>query len=99
MNVKKYLENRIRGWLPKELNLPSCQRATSHKSPRIGIQIWIVTFIMGFVGGLLGALVHSLGLSSGVGVHVWPIVIGIVLGIVGAAILIRIKQKKEQQRS
>jgi FtsH-binding integral membrane protein len=26
MNIKKYLENRIRGWLPKELSLPSYQR-------------------------------------------------------------------------
>jgi undecaprenyl pyrophosphate phosphatase UppP len=97
MNLKKYLEKRIHGWLPKETNLPSCQRSHNHKAPKIGIQIGIVTFIMGFVGGILGAIGYSLGLFFGVEVYVWLIVTGI--AIVAATILIRTKQKKEQQRS
>jgi undecaprenyl pyrophosphate phosphatase UppP len=97
MNLKKSLERRVRGWLPKEPNVPSCQRTHNHKAPKIGIQIGIVTFIMGFVGGTLGAMGYSLGLFLGVEVYVWLIVIGIV--IVAATNLLRTKQKKEHQRS
>lgn len=32
MNPKKYLENRIRGWLPKEPNLPSFPTTISRKN-------------------------------------------------------------------
>jgi len=32
MNLKKYLENRIRGWLPKEPNVSSFPTATSRKN-------------------------------------------------------------------
>jgi phosphatidylserine synthase len=32
MNLKKYLDNRIRGWLPKEPNLPSFPTTTSRKN-------------------------------------------------------------------
>jgi len=97
MNIKKYLENRIRGWLPKE-HSASYKRITKHKSPKIGTQIGIVIFIMGFVGGLLGALGYSWGLFSGLDMYVWPILIGSVLTIVAAAIVIRKKKNEEQQR-
>ena len=97
MNPLRYLENRIRDWLPKEPRSPSYQRITNHKSPRIGIQIGIVTFIMGCAGGLLGALGSYLGLTSGLGLYVWSIIIGIVLGIVAAAIVIRKKKNEEQK--
>ncbi len=53
MNPKTYLENVIRGWLPKEPNLPSLQRATnrnhvrSHKTQsRIGLVLFLSLFII-----------------------------------------------------
>lgn len=98
MNLKKYLENRVRGWLPKEPHSSGYQRITKHKSPKIGLQIGIVTFIMGFVGGLLGALGHSLGLFSGLDIYIWPILIGIVTTTVAAVIVILKKKNEEQKR-
>jgi predicted small secreted protein len=50
------------------------------------------------MGGLLGALASFLNLTTGLGAYVWPMIIGIAIGIVVAAILIRMKQKEEQQR-
>ena len=38
MNLKEYLENRVRGWLPKEPNSPSFCRAADRENVRIGIR-------------------------------------------------------------
>lgn len=38
MNLKEYLENRVRGWLPKESNSPSFCRAADRENVRIGIR-------------------------------------------------------------
>jgi ABC-type antimicrobial peptide transport system permease subunit len=95
VNPIRYLENRIRGWLPKEPHSSGYQRTTNHKSPRIRRQIGIMAFIMGFAGGLLGAFGVSLGLFSGLGVYVWPILIGIALAMVAAVIVIRKKNTSE----
>jgi peptidoglycan/LPS O-acetylase OafA/YrhL len=50
MNVKKYLEKRIRGWLPKEPHLPSFRRATDQQKRRewLGALI-LVSVIIVFV--------------------------------------------------
>jgi hypothetical protein len=98
LNIKKRLENRIRGWLPKEPHSSGYQQITNHKSPRIRRQIGIVAFIMGFAGGLLGAFGISLGLFSGLGMYVWPILIGIVTATVAAVIVIRKKENEERQK-
>jgi hypothetical protein len=98
MNLLRYLENRIRGWLPKEPQAPSCQLKTNRMPPKTKNQVWIVTFVMGFVGGLLGAFGVSLGLFSGLGMYVWLILICVVLSIVAAAIVIRKKISEERQR-
>jgi amino acid transporter len=96
---KKHLETTNQGWLPEEPNSPSYKRTTNHKTPKIRIQIGVVIFIMGFVGGLLGAFASSLGLFSGLGVYVSVVIIVIGITIVAATIIIRTKQKEEQQRS
>jgi MFS family permease len=88
----------IRGWVPKEPNVLSHQRTSSHKTPKIGVQIGIVAFIMGFAGALLGAFGVSLGLFSGLGMFVWPILIGIALAMVAAVIVIRKKNNQERER-
>ena len=97
MNPKKYLQNWIRGWLPKEPSL-IYQRTNSRirRIPRRGIAL---IFLGGFIGGLAGALAPYVGLNQGLGVHLWPIIVGTVIGITIAAIWIRIKRKEEQQRS
>lgn len=98
MTLKKRLETFVQGWLPKEPNLPVYQRTVSHKTWRIHRR-FVVLIIMGaFMGGLLGALASFLNLTTGLGAYVWPMIIGIAIGIVVAAILIRMKQKEEQQR-
>jgi hypothetical protein len=89
----------IRGWLPKEPHSSSYQRITNHKPPKIGLQIGIVIFVMGLVGGLLGAFASSLGLFSALGVYVYAIIIVVGITIVAETIIIRKKQKEEQQRS
>jgi hypothetical protein len=99
MNLKKYLEKRIHGWLPKEPpQAPNYQLKTNRKPLKTRTQVWIVTFVMGFVGGLLGAFGVSLGLFSGLGMYVWLILICVVLSIVAAAILIRKKVNEERQK-
>jgi amino acid permease len=94
MNPLRYLEKRIRGWLPKKPHSSGCQRITNHKSTRIGRQIGIVAFIMGFAGGLLGAFGVSLGLFSGLGMYVLPILSAIALSIAVAVIMIQKKKTK-----
>jgi membrane associated rhomboid family serine protease len=96
MNPKRYLEEWIRGWLPKEPTLHQRTNSRISRTPRIRIAL---IFLGGFIGGLSGALSSSIGLSQGLGVHLWPIIIGIFVGTITAAILIRSRQKEEQQRS
>lgn len=95
MSLKKYLEVIIRGWLPKEPNLPIYQRTMSHKT----WHTWFIALlIMGaFVGGLLGALGYFLGLTSGFGLYAWSMLIGIVIGTVVAVVSVRLKRKEEQR--
>jgi len=52
MNLKKYMENRIRGWLPKEPNLPSLHRATNRnhvQSRKIKFPIGMILFLSLFI--------------------------------------------------
>jgi len=68
MNIKKHLENRIRGWLPKEPNLPSFHRATNRKNVQsrkikfpivmvLWLSLWITMSIAEFFeGNATGAL-------------------------------------------
>lgn len=97
MKTLKYLEGRIRGWLPQEPNLPVYQRTVSHNTWRIHRKF--IVLMGAFMGGLLGALASFLNLPTELGVYVWPMIIGIAIGIGGAAILIRVKRKEEQQRT
>jgi hypothetical protein len=95
VNIKKSLESRIRGWLPKKPHQPK----TNHNPPKIGIKIGIIIFIMGFVGGSLGAFASSFGLFSEFGVYVSAVIIVIGITIVAATIIIQTRQKEERQRS
>jgi uncharacterized membrane protein len=98
MNPIRYLEKRIRGWLPKESQAPSRQLKITRKPPKTRTQVWIVIFIMGCVSGLLGAFGASFDIFSRLGIYVWLILICIVLSIVAAAIFVRKKVSEERQR-
>ena len=98
MNLKKSLENRVRGWLPKEPNLPSYRRKNYNKTWRTQ-QRFVIPFIMGaFIGALSGALYSFIGLS-GLGAFAYFVIIGTATGIAVAVILILTKQKEERQRN
>jgi len=98
MNPLRYLEKRIRGWLPKEPQPPSRQLKITRKSPKTRTQAWIVIFIMGFAGGLLGAFSASFDIFSRLGIYVWLILICLVLSIVAATIFVRKKVNEERER-
>jgi Na+-translocating ferredoxin:NAD+ oxidoreductase RnfE subunit len=98
MNPLRYLENRIRGWLPKETQAPNRQLKTISKPPKTSTQVWIVISIMGCVSGLLSAFAVSFDLFSGLGMYVWLILICLVLSTVAAAIFVRKKVSEERQR-
>jgi len=97
MNLKRRLETFIRGWLPKESNLPIYQRTTTDKTWSRS-KTFAVFFITGaFMGALFGAL--SPLIVSGIGWHVYFIIIGTTIGIAIGVVLIRMKQKEEQKRN
>ena len=97
MNLKRRLETFIRGWLPKESNLPIYQRTTTDKTWNRS-KTFAVFFIIGaFMGALFGAL--SPLIVSGIGWHVYFIIIGTTIGIAIGVVLIRMKQKEEQKRN
>jgi uncharacterized membrane protein YfcA len=98
MKNLKYLKQRIRGWIPKEPNLPSQRQPTSHKTWRISKMGITFGFIGGSLGVLFGALAPYLDLFQRFGLYVWAaIAFIIVLDFVGVA-LIRRKRKAEQQQ-
>ena len=98
MNLLRYLKNSIRGWLPTEPTLPSHQQTTNRKTWHIQKRFAVFFIIGAFMGALSGALSSFIGLS-GYGAYFYFIIIGTVIGIAVAAILIRTKQKEEQQRN
>jgi type III secretory pathway component EscV len=95
MNPLRYLEKRIRGWLPKEPHSSGYHRITNHKSPSIRLQIGIVAFIMGFSGALLGELDVTLGLGlfSGFGLYVFVILL---IACITVAITIILSHNKKR---
>jgi phosphoglycerol transferase MdoB-like AlkP superfamily enzyme len=62
MTPKKYLQNWIRGWLPKEPNFPSLQRATNRNHVRsrkikvpIGMALFLSLFMINAIVGFFEA--------------------------------------------
>ena len=100
MTPKKRLEAFVQGWLPKESNLHVCQGKVSHKRWRPSRRLVLPLIIGAFMGGLLGAVGPFLDWTSWLGPYLWPILIGLItIWIVSAALLARMKQKEEQQKS
>jgi peptidoglycan/LPS O-acetylase OafA/YrhL len=67
VNPKKYLENRIRGWLPKEPSLPRLQRATNHnhvQSRRIKLPLGMVLFLFLFIVSSIVAFLEGNAMTA-----------------------------------
>jgi hypothetical protein len=83
MNLKAYLENRVRGWLPKEHSVVLGQKMSK---PIWWRPLWIATWILTIVLGIIGFVALSTPILH-------QMIIGLFLGLIcfGAAIYIRIK--------
>jgi len=83
MNPKKYLENRIRGWLPKEHPVVLGQKTLK---PIWWRPLWIATWILTVVLGIIGFVALSTPILH-------QMIIGLFLGLIcfSAAICIRVK--------
>ena len=98
MTLKKHIKEIIRGWLPKAPDLSSFQQTKNQKTWSIQKRFAAFFIIGGFMGALFGALSSFIGLS-GLVAYTYFIIIGTAIGIAVAAILIRMKQNEEQQRT
>ena len=80
MNVKKYLENRVRGWLPKQISVRNIKRATSPK-------FLAVYFILLFTIGILFRIfITPLFLPSIAEITDRSIIMFILLGVIFIAV-------------
>jgi hypothetical protein len=102
MNIKKDLENHIRGWLPRERNLPSQQEAPTKRAIvgyRRKLAVGLITFGAGFTGAFLAAL----GVFPNIYVRIGPfwtmvtLVAVYVTAFLGGLIINR-KRRKEGQK-
>ncbi len=98
MNALNSLENRLRGWIPKEPTLQFHQVPVDPKNSPI-IRWTARAFVAGavaYVGLLIAGDVA--GLTSGVGAYIWPIaVFGVTLAPVGAVPFL-VKRKTNPER-
>jgi hypothetical protein len=82
MNLKEYLENRIRGWLPKS-SILTCTHKTD--KPRWWRPLWIVTVLGIIISGAFAFLIFNVPLERAI--------LGLVFSFlcVGAAYYIRVR--------
>jgi hypothetical protein len=99
MNLKKYLENRIRGWLPKEPNLPArayLGRSATHPKKilwafvsvgTLVFVLWILR-IFGVVGAEVDLLNRWLAIASSIlfGIFIGIVITGKKLSVRGAIV-------------
>ncbi len=97
MNPKKYLENRIRGWLPKEPNLPNnkMQAATAKKNPPKPSwwkPFWKALVVVALIFVVINYFIFHYPLSSVIGG------LAITLLGIGAAYYIRVRPSLKVNR-
>ena len=90
MNSLRYLENRIRGWLPKEPNLPSnkvkmSEAKTKVTKPYWWKPLWIASVVIAIVFVVINYFLFHFSLSSVIGG------MAITLLGIGAAYYIRVR--------
>jgi hypothetical protein len=97
MNVKKYLKNRIRGWLPKESNLSSkkvtvAEAKTKVPKPRWWRPLWAASLIMAVVFVVINYFLFHYPLSNVIGG------LAITLLGIGVAYYIRVRPSMKVNR-
>ena len=101
MKTLTFLE-RIRGWLPKEVNLSSRQPVSAGNRffPTRKAAVMYIVLIAGSaaVGGLVGAIGEISGVSSRLGIF-WPIIISMAIAITGALLYGRLYRKEQQKKA
>jgi VIT1/CCC1 family predicted Fe2+/Mn2+ transporter len=97
MGIKKYMEKRIRGWLPKEPNLPSSKvkmadAKTKVTKPRWWKPLWITALFIVIIFGVVNYFLLHYPLSSVIG--------GIAISLlgIGAAYYIRVRPSVKVNR-
>ncbi len=92
------LQNRLRGWLPKEPTLSTHQTPVTTKNSPI-VRWTARVLVMGCtVSGVLLIAGDLVGLTKGIGAYLWP---ATVLGTVWASVAVTpflVKRKEEKQR-
>lgn len=90
MGLKKQLERRIRGWLPKELNLSCAHKASK---PYWWKPLWVVTVLGIIVSGVISFLIVHVPLERAI--------LGLVLAFlcVGVAYYIRVRPSMKVNRA
>jgi len=98
MNAKNLLQNRLRGWLPKEPTLQTQQTPVDPKNSPI-VRWTARAFVAGaLTDAVLLVVGDFMGLTSGIGAYLWPVaVFGIVFGPV-ATVPFLVKHKTNTQR-
>jgi len=97
MNLKKYLEKRIHGWLPKEPNLPSnkvkmSEAKTKVTKPRWWKPLWMALVAIAVIFGVINYFLFHYPLSSVIGG------MAITLLGIGAAYYIRVRPSMKVNR-
>jgi hypothetical protein len=98
MGIKKYLEKHIRGWLPKEPNLPSnkvkmADAKTKAPKPRWWRPLWIVTVLGTIVSGLVSFLIFNVPLERAIALLFFA------FGCLGFAYYIRVRPSIKVNRA
>ncbi len=97
MNRMTPLSNRIRGWLPKEPTVPTCQKPVIPKNSPI-VQWTARALVAGTVAcAALLVVGDILGLTEGVGGYVWYMVACGVVWVPAAATPFLVNRKEKRR--
>jgi uncharacterized protein YacL len=87
MNVKEYLENRIRGWLPKKTSLPQPQRTRMVDDKSIGR-------LVGLIGVLFFTVLLAFALPRWFGAgDVWPVYGLLIFLLMGLLVVLLVRRR------
>jgi protein-S-isoprenylcysteine O-methyltransferase Ste14 len=93
MNPLKSLETRLRGWVPKDMNLLTRQQAAPPKANGYKLKMWVSMFVtLAVVLGIQGALSPAFAPERS-----WSLYFaatGIIIGAAFIILLVRIKQTR-----
>ncbi len=98
MNLKKYFQNGIRGWLPKEPILSTRQMSVNSENSLMVRWLTRAIIVGTVASGLLGVFGAQTGLDRGTGGYVWSAFV-IAIAPVAVATAAFFAKRKEQRRT